>query len=584
MINVNALGNRAKSALRRTLPDDAIDGIARLFAVRFLRQWLSYAVNLKPNLTRQLSYRIPGSAETAPSGPRVLVPLIETTHYQFFQVLIVAKALQIRGAKVKVLLCGQSLDGCEIKNVRNSRNIDPCFTCRFNERRILPLFGLETARLSDFVGDSERAAMAAEARDICRQYPEKLLRAGVDLIPMVEDSVTRYYYGAVPDDPDAVGRVRAKHLSTALMNLEIARRLGETWKPDVVFSNMLSYSAWEPYFRIFRKKGIPFCSISIMAFDYHKVRINQYDLFMSTDRFTRYLESRHGRPLDAAEKGALDRFMAQRFAGNSATFVDSAYFRHQVADEIKGRLRFDPNKRNLFLFSNLYWDVGLSLAGGLFTGVIDWVLESIEAVRGHPECHLYIKPHPAEVYGSAKSMKGVAQIIRERYPVLPPNVSIIDPSWKLNTYELFPLIDAGIVFTGTLGLEMMLSGIPVVSTGSTSHHGLGFAQEPKSLEAYREALLGRAAPPAVDREKLEMFAYFYFIRTLIPWKLTQSAWANADFDGYRIESLEDLEPGSDPHLDHLCDFILDPRNTVIDAWPDEASAPVPVTRSSRAVQ
>jgi len=89
-------------------------------------------------------------------------------------------------------------------------------------------------------------------------------------------------------------------------------------------------------------------------------------------------------------------------------------------------------------------------------------------------------------------------------------------------YDLFSYIDLGVIFNGTIGLEMMLSDIPVVSTGKTTYQGLGFSMEPETVEQYHAILLGNQQPPSVDKEQLELFAYFYFIKTLIPWTLTTS--------------------------------------------------------------
>src|SRR6185312_10641542 len=96
-------------ALRRAVPER----LKELRATRWLRLWLAFNLRLKRRLKRQLTGR--GAHGSRADGPRVLVPLIETSHYQYLQVLILAKALQMRGAHVRVLICGQSLEGCEIK-------------------------------------------------------------------------------------------------------------------------------------------------------------------------------------------------------------------------------------------------------------------------------------------------------------------------------------------------------------------------------------------------------------------------------------------------------------------------------------
>ena len=113
---------------------------------------------------------------------------------------------------------------------------------------------------------------------------------------------------------------------------------------------------------------------------------------------------------------------------------------------------------------------------------------------------------------------------------------------------------------------MMLSGIPVVSTSKTTHYGLGFAAEPKTESEYLDLLLGRKKMPSFSQEDIELFAYYYFIRTNIPWVLTKQAFGD-NFDGFTFETLDDLLPGRDPILDHMCNYIINYKDTVPEAWP-----------------
>ena len=76
-------------------------------------------------------------------------------------------------------------------------------------------------------------------------------------------------------------------------------------------------------------------------------------------------------------------------------------------------------------------------------------------MKDSTDCHLYIKPHPSEIY-EIRSSKGVIDEIYAKFPKLPQNVTIIYPEMKILTYELFPYIDLGVVFNGTLDLKCSL--------------------------------------------------------------------------------------------------------------------------------
>ena len=116
-----------------------------------------YARGLKRTLRAQLRFKIEHRHGSMPASnsPRILVPQIETSHYQFYHMLVLAKALELRGAQVKVLLCGSRLDGCEIKSINNIHSRDPCVNCRLNHKNLVPIFQLDTVQVQDYVTDSE---------------------------------------------------------------------------------------------------------------------------------------------------------------------------------------------------------------------------------------------------------------------------------------------------------------------------------------------------------------------------------------------------------------------------------------------
>ena len=61
----------------------------------------------------------------------------------------------MRGAKIKILLCGSSLKGCEIKSFKNEKEIDPCWKCRFNENNLVKIFNLDVCHIGEFLNKSD---------------------------------------------------------------------------------------------------------------------------------------------------------------------------------------------------------------------------------------------------------------------------------------------------------------------------------------------------------------------------------------------------------------------------------------------
>ena len=554
-----------KTAIKMILGPRVKESITNSWGYRISVLKLNYYLVLKLRLKKNLnSLNVITPEKIIYKKHRILVPLIETSHYNFYQILIVAKALELRGHEVKLLLCGSSLDGCEIKSVRNVLT-DPCLTCRFNKNNVVPFFKFEINVLTDYLGQKDRNEIEIIADDIIAKYPSKYYFMDVEIIGMTNDSVVRYFYGGVPNEgSEELNSIRRRFLVTAMIGVLVSSRIDKQWSPTIIFNHMNVYSDWNPYYSYFKLNGAQLNTLSISQFNYNSQLLNYSDLFSSSERFDKWLQSRKNKSLTDSEKAELSSLLSSRFAGKATVFEQYGFFDKETS--FSSHINLDPNKHNVFLFSNVFWDKGINHDDALFKDVISWVLDSIDFISNSSTSHLYIKPHPAEKYDSgATSAKGVVDYIFERFPVLPSNVTIIYPEYKINTYELFPYIDKGVVYNGTLGVEMLVNNIPVVACGRGPYSGSNLVIEPKSMDEYKDILTSEYQVFKPSKEQVELFAYFYFIKTLIPWKLTKRAYAD-NFDGFTIESLDKLLPGNDKYLDHLCNSILDAENTVIEDW------------------
>ena len=522
---------------------------------------------LKPILAKQLNLKVNHlKLNTNLNKKRILIPLIETSHYQYLQILIIAKSLQLRGADVKVLVCDGSLDACEIKSIKNIHNTNPCFKCKFNVKNILPLYNLEIIKLKDFNINQDKIIYNKKINNSNENIETNLFQNGIDLTQSIEDSVIRYYYGNLPSDINEIDKIKIKHSQTANLMLNIANTIDKIWHPDIVLNGMYCYSSWEPFYKYYFNFGDRFKSLSITAFDFNKIVYNSFELYTTSKRYLKYLNARKTINLFKFEEEILDHFINERFKGRTEIFIKEKYYDNSINnDKLLSLLKINPNTKNIFIFSNIHWDIGLSECSDLYPDVISWVLDTINLCKGLNGVHLYIKPHPGEVFDSSSSMKSMSQIIEDKFPNLPNNITIILPEWKIKTYDLFNFIDLGIIFNGTIGLEMMLSGIPVVSTGKTSHYGLELSHEPSSKEEYLKLILNLNRNTKIDIKKVRMFAYFYFIRTLLPFDLTQKVYADDFKNGYTFNNLSDLEVGKNKSLDHLCSCILN-NEIVPEIW------------------
>ncbi len=161
----------------------------------------------------------------------------------------------------------------------------------------------------------------------------------------------------------------------------------------------------------------------------------------------------------------------------------------------------------------------------------DMIIGTIRWFLGHPEVQLVIRVHPGELKTHGTSM---VEVIERNFPDLPEHIHVVRPGDKTNTYDLVETADFGIVYTTTVGLEMAMTGRPVVVTGKTHYAGKGFTFDPASWQEFEIILSRLAAEPAalrLSREQIEqawLYAYLFFFEFSLPfpWHLV---WLREDF-------------------------------------------------------
>ena len=189
-------------------------------------------------------------------------------------------------------------------------------------------------------------------------------------------------------------------------------------------------------------------------------------------------------------------------------------------------LGLDPTRPIALLCTNVVGD-SLALGRQVFTdGMADWLAATVRWFGGHPETQLVVRVHPGELLGAGHPS---AEIVRQELPELPAHVVVVRPESPVNTYDLMELAHLGMVYTTTVGMEMAMGGIPVITAGATHYRGRGFTDDPASMPAYLESLerrlaepLGRRlAPEVVDLAWRYAYRFFFEYPFRFPWHLVR---------------------------------------------------------------
>jgi len=175
----------------------------------------------------------------------------------------------------------------------------------------------------------------------------------------------------------------------------------------------------------------------------------------------------------------------------------------------------------------------LTLGRQIFSdSMTEWLVRTIEYFWKRTDIQFVIRVHPGE---SGSWGPSVYDILSEIYPELPDHIHLLPAGADVNTYDLVKTADLGLVFTTTVGMEMAMSGLPVIVTGQTHYRDKGFTLDATTWDTYFEMLdsvlqsPNESRPPREQVEAAWTSAYRFFFEypQPFPWHV-QHFWPDIE--------------------------------------------------------
>ena len=264
-----------------------------------------------------------------------------------------------------------------------------------------------------------------------------------------------------------------------------------------------------------------------------RVWLAQNDEVMRHD--TSALWSIHGdQPLGDPEIEKLEQLFAAR--RGAKTWLNFARQWQAVpssgTEDLRQKLNLEANKPIALLCTNVVGD-SLALGRQVFSeGMADWLKKTAQFFAARPDAQLVVRVHPGELLGAGQPS---VEVIESVLPELPEHVLVIPPEAEVNTYDLIKFADLGLVYTTTVGLEMALTGLPVIVSGQTHYRGRGFTFDPDNWEEYFGDLSRLLDPNGGHRLSADQTAaawryahlFFFEFPRPFPWHLV-NFWSDMD--------------------------------------------------------
>ena len=195
----------------------------------------------------------------------------------------------------------------------------------------------------------------------------------------------------------------------------------------------------------------------------------------------------------------------------------------QGGEQVRQALGLD-SRPVVLLAANVIGD-SLTLGRQIFSrNMTDWLERSVQFFAQRPDVQLVVRIHPGERYLKGPS---VAQVVRNALPQLPAHIHLVEAPDPINTYDLVQIADLGLAYTTTVGMEMPMSGVPIIVGGKTHYRGKGFTYDPATWEEFYRMVDQALSEPQqhrLGRPQVELawsYAYHFFFEypTPFPWHL-----------------------------------------------------------------
>ena len=436
------------------------------------------------------------------SNERILIATMRDWAVHVHFEAMIGHALKLSGAEVSHMTCGGGLPICDRVNTWEGPPM-PCGSCTKYVKSSLNAHGVDFMSLSDHWGSTNWPELDNMNLDDLKKVSYNNLPLGC----LVEIPVKWFLLGETLDqDPLATSTYRM-FLKSARAIADAAESGIEKFQPTQVLmlNGLFLFESiiWE----ICRQKNI-----SVVT--YERAFIIDTFVFSRNDAAGFYKmkdvwDNWRNHQLSLEEENQLDQYLGDRQHGLR---MSDDYWK-QVKD---GKIARSRSGRRAVLFTNLVWDSAVLGQDVAFKSIVDWVVAAIEEFRSRPNDELIIRIHPAETKLSGReSREGIEEGIRNRVKNLPKNLIIIPSTDATSSYDLMYEADFGLVYSSTTGLEMVLTGKPVVVAAQTHYRDKGFTIDIESIDDFSDVIEQLCQDPLAftpDQKLVRRYAHLFFLK------------------------------------------------------------------------
>jgi hypothetical protein len=400
----------------------------------------------------------------------LLAPIRVSPMSNLFEGLI-GYFFKLKGWEVKALMCDQAVSYCDnISYVDNNKRFAICALCKKEQERFCKTFDFEFISIKDNINkqvfnDIHNYIEKYEISDSSNQ----LLYKDYNLTDIVNSAVTRYTLRSeVNFESDLV--VIKGFFKTAIVTIEAMKNSFDNIAINRTIMSHGTYSQWGSALSYLQKNDI---TTYVWARGY----VGQGSLIFGLNRS--YLEDtiRESKEVYQNINYSKDELFKSKIYFNEKRMrnskIEYVNYYSILSQESNNSDPFFDDLRSRFnnvygMFTNIPWDGQIYNKSEGFPNTYSYLNSVIEWFVINSNCALVIRAHPAEAdLEEGRGSEKIYDVLNRNWPNgLPSNIFFLEPQNSITSYLLSDNIDAAIVYGSTIGLEIAISGVPVIQAGN----------------------------------------------------------------------------------------------------------------------
>ena len=309
-------------------------------------------------------------------------------------------------------------------------------------------------------------------------------------------------------------------VENAKISYALGSHLSNSYPKQALITSHAIYSSWGAFSLGYRKSGNHFLCYGANGYSKEILdlamnsaaanKINNVELARLEEASAPDLIMYRERAQAAFELRCSNSSQDQKRVGLS----DGNSFSHEVMSQLEK----NKGKKLVAVFPNVMWDNATSFSdlNNIFENPRTWISSLINFAKSNHSFVIVIRCHPAESKFMQSNASLYGLLSSQSLGNMPENCVIIAPDDHTSSYALIDNAHCVSVYNGTIGLETIWLGKPLVLAARAAYGFRGFTYDIRNENEYFDAIRVPEKVNVLQKDRFKQFlefSHYYFFKT-----------------------------------------------------------------------